>query len=481
MNASPVYIEIASEQLRALYGEAGLEVPLDRQPDGRLTDACKEKVSLSLRGFLRRQSWQPRLRALCAIGARGVSLRCLTLPAAVAEEEFHRLLLLQVESEFPLPPSELAWGYRRLEGPQPDNGPGGKQQLLVAAVKKEVIEDYAALLRACGLNPGFTLAALARNGLCPPAREPYAILELAGAHSELISFENGTPSSLRVLFGGENGSPDSLAEALGRHWTGAKLYLSGGNFHDKELATGLEKRLGGGVKCELLETGTGEGRSSAILGLKRLAGQNGGSLLFLQTEPSEAAVRLARPALRKWTARAAALAVALCLWPYAEALLLKPALARKLSALKADTGRLATIDRELEFLQYLKQNQPPYLDALFVCSKVAPQGAHVDSFSLNRRGEVSLRGYTRDAQQVVDFRSKLMDSGFFSSVAIEEQVPTPDRQKVNMRLSAQWKPAEARALLKLGPSPEEIEKVRTNKAAEASGPTPPGALPFPKP
>ncbi len=67
-------------------------------------------------------------RAFCAIGARGVSLRRWTLPAA-SKEELQRLLLLQIEREFPVAPDELAWGYRVVR-----NGSGKPQEVIVAAV-----------------------------------------------------------------------------------------------------------------------------------------------------------------------------------------------------------------------------------------------------------------------------------------------------------------------------------------------------------
>jgi hypothetical protein len=174
----------------------------------------------------------------------------------------------------------------------------------------------------------------------------------------------------------------------------------------------------------------------------------------------------ARPTPRKWAALAVLLLAGVCVWPYAEACLFKPRLARKLSAIKADKGRLAVIDRELGFLQFLKQNQPPYLDALYIFSKAAPPGMRLDSVSMNRHGELSLRGSARDGQQVADFRSKLIESGFFSTVSVEEQTPTPDRQKVNLRLTAQWKPVEARALLAVGPTPQEIDNAKTNKGGQ---------------
>jgi hypothetical protein len=165
----------------------------------------------------------------------------------------------------------------------------------------------------------------------------------------------------------------------------------------------------------------------------------------------------------------------LCL-PYAEALMMKPRLAKKLAALKADTRRLPIIDRELGFLQFLKQSQPPYLDALFLLSKSAPQGSRLDSLAMNRRGDLSWRGSMRDSSQVSDFRSKLIDSGFFTNVVVEEQTPTPDRQKVTVRMTAQWKSATARAALAIGPTPAEIEKAKNSKDAPA-GNMPPGFPP----
>lgn len=88
---------------------------------------------------------------------------------------------------------------------------------------------------------------------------------------------------------------------------------------------------------------------------------------------------------------------------------------------------------------------------------------------MNRSGEVTLRGSLQNSQQVTDFRTKLIDSGFFAAVSVEEQLPSPDRQKVTVRMTAHWKPIADRIKLAIGPTPEEIEK---SKAAKEK---PPGA------
>jgi hypothetical protein len=148
-----------------------------------------------------------------------------------------------------------------------------------------------------------------------------------------------------------------------------------------------------------------------------------------------------------------------------EAIVLKPGLAAKLTAMKADRARLPVINRELEFLRYLKQNQPDYLDAMYIFAKTAPQGTRIDSLSMNRRGDVSLRATLRTPDQAVDFRSKLVESGFFSNVAVEEQAPAPDHRSLSLRMSAQIKPASDRLSLAILKGAEgNAEKSGTNAA-----------------
>jgi type IV pilus assembly protein PilM len=512
VNSSNIYIEIGQSSLKALAGEEGLELPLERQPNGRLTSACKEKLGPKLMEFLKQKSWAGRARVLCAIGARGVSLRHMTLPTG-SKENLQRVLRLKIEAEFPLSPDELAWGYVQIKnGSQPS---GGEQEFLVVAVKKDVIEEYTSLLGDQGSTPVFTLAALARSRLCPPPVGTCAMLDIGQQHSELTTFEQGVATSVRLLpWGSENitrslqeklglgreeaeklkvvlqqpsGSPsdthqlgtsvldstlDALAGTINGHWN--RIYLTGRQAREKELATRLTRRLGNGVTCETLEPPGGQGRSAAIAGLKKFEEGDGASpMLVLAIKPTAPAAIAAHQAPLKWAAVAFALVLGCLAFPYVEAWVAKPGLIKRLDALQKDKSRLPMIDRELGFLENLKSNQPPYLDALFILAKAVPQGSKVDSLSMNRRGEISLRGSMRDSSQVTDFRSKLIASGFFSNVTVEEQTPTPDRQKVNLRVSALWRPAVERAQLAFGPTAEEIEKSK-NKVRDAPGGAQPG-------
>lgn len=531
INTNTVYLELGQSSLNVLLGEAGLELPLERLENGHLTAPCQEWVIASLQAFLKRPGHASSLPAICAVGARGVSFRRLIVPPAT-NEELTRLLSLQIESEFPLPPADLAWGYRKLErGEQPKEMPAGHQAFLVAALKKEILEEYAEMLGRSGIRPVFTLAALARNYLWPCSSESSAALDIGRRQSELIYFERGVPTSFRILPWGGDNITESIQEKMGvtreeaetlkirgdresatsseagpivesttavavdvltkfirAKGPAQRLYLTGKSARQKGVAAQLAKGLDCSVEVERTEGVPGSGRSAAIQGLKKSRDKNGhGPLLIIQVKDGKIAAKATLPGARKLGTIAGALLLACLCLPYVEALLLKPHLASRLAAAQGSRGKLASIDREFDFLRLLKKSQPPYMDAMYLMANFAPPGTRFDSLSMNRRGEVSLRGNMKDSQQVLVFRSKLIDSGFFSSVVVEEQSPTPDRQKLVVRMTAQWKTTTDREKLKLGPTPEEMEKIRATAKELGPGgspmpmggafPMPPGAFP----
>jgi hypothetical protein len=485
MNQPHLFADLSQDFLRISRGGESIELPLDREVDGSLTDSCKREITARLQSFISRKSWQPRARVYCGIGARGVSLRRLFLPTGNADE-VEKLLPFQIEREFPLPPDQLAWGAQPLKSADPRFKPvNGKTEFLVVAVKKRALEEYAAILADAGAVTTFTLAALNRTYVCPQPAGTYSVLAIERNYSELITIDAGMPVAVRVLpwgkenlalseqttrastgavlvasdpvasFGGTvppvpqpaaNGL-DTLVGLLGTQSLGRALYLTGlSDLPDSSgCTTQLASRLGNGIECRAVEVSKLPGASCAVMGLQRAVdGQSGSPPLVLQLKQVRGKSKLPPQEQLKWAGIAAGLLLLALLLPYAEALLLKTHLANKLLAIKSDQTRLAVIDRELDFLQYLQANQPPYLDAMLVLAKSAPQGTRFDSVSMNRRGEITLRGSLRDGQQVADLRSKLIASGFFASVAVEEQAPTPDRQKVNVRMTAQWKPVGER-------------------------------------
>ena len=478
LNPPPLFVEIGPDWLKARHGQDSVKLPLERGLDGRLTALGKEKTVAALKNFLKAKSWLPRVRAWCAINSRGVSLRRLSLPGGT-REEFHQRLLLQIEAEFPLPPDELAWGCQPLGQPRPLNGTPARQDLLVAAVRKEWVADYRELLRACGTEPAFTLAAMARWNACGQPANSFAMLDIGARQSELTLFENAVPTVSRIIFwDGKNAANptgtqmEALAQTIKGSLAGSRLFVSG-NGVSKEFTERLAWSLGNGCKCEPLESAPDDGHSAAISGLEKFVAQGAAPALIIQLEPASSAnTSLASVNWKTWGTRVGVLAAVALLLPYTEALLLKPHLERKVAAFKTEAERLKVIDRELEFLRGLKLSQPPYLDVLYVLSKSVPPGTRFDTLSLNSHGEVALRGAFHDGQQVADFRNKLIASGFFTNVVVEEQTPTPDRQKVNVRMSAQEKTAAELASASARLTLDDAKKTGKTATPDASSAAP---------
>jgi Tfp pilus assembly PilM family ATPase len=478
--------------LKVLDGERGLELPIDRLETGQLTPACKQALLAGLKGFQNQSPWKWRERAVCALPARGVSLRRLHLPAAAANGDLERLLALQMEREFPLPPQELAWSYCRLQG----NGGSDGQPFLIAAVKREILQEYSELLTQADLVPVFTLGALARTATCPPQPQNYSVLDFGRTQSELVTVERGLLASTRIVpWGGDDltqaiqtrvglsrdeaerrkanagaaragageeelqlgvqGEVEKLVTLVGRSGLGERLYLTGESARCAPLAFALTKALGPVVECERIELPSGSGRSAATVGLQRLWTRNGAGLpLAFQINHQQSRAEL-RPGVApwRWIALAGALAGLSLTLRYAEPFLAGPALARRVAQINSQREGLPSIDHELGFLQYLETNQPPLVDSLYLMANLAPQGARLDSATMTRRGDLSMRGSMANAEQTSEFRSKLVDSGFFETVVLDELTPTPDRQKVTFRLTAQLKPADARPPLPAPPPP----------------------------
>jgi hypothetical protein len=440
MNAS-LFIEISQKRLWALSGNRGMETELERGDNGRLTPASRQKARASLADFIQQINRLSRPKALCAIGARGVSLRRATLPIATGDE-LRQLVRLRIETEFPLSPDDLAWGFQPLD-PVQNDGPA-RQDVLIAAVRKETVREYEELIHDAGADAVFTVAALARVGLCPATPLPFALLNVETAESELTLFDQGIPTALRALPGGSAGVK-AVADAIDPKQIPGKLLVAG------SMANAFQQAAPAGPAREIVKYEPGLGHSAATLAMKHIPDGRGALPILLGMDAVRAPEIKVRRAPWKWAGIAAGLLLCLLLASHIEALIGKPLLERQLAKIEAQRGVLAVIDRELGFLQNLKRSQPPYVEALYVIANAAPPGAKLESINMSRSGDVSLRGSMQNGQIVNDFRAKLIASGFFTNVVIDEQVPTPDRQKVNIRITTQWKPVDAREQLAIGP------------------------------
>jgi hypothetical protein len=432
-----LFIEFKENSMHVLAGGNGVDIPLERDATGRVSPASVELAAGQLRVFLETLGVTAPPVANCSIPARGVSVRRMSLPNA-AQADVERLLTLQLEAQMPVPPNELAWGCARLKSP----GTTELQEFLVIAVKRELLSDYTAILARGGAAAQYTLGAVARQPLCGPTAESFSILESGAIKGELATFDQRGVLAVRVLSLGDGPLNGTLPSQLGQ-----KVYLTGPG--QQNLAKRLtEAQLAAGV--EILNGFSGPGKTAANLGFRRLI-ESGAEPILLGAH--EAAPPAPPVPPWKWVGSAGLLVLMALSLRYAEALIFRARLSNKLAAIASYRATLPKIERQFNFLNYIKTNQPPYLDTLTLLALSAPAGTKIENSSFVRHGDLSVRGTTGNAEGPGALRSKLIDSGFFSRVVVDEQAPSSDGQKVTFRLSAQVRPDGLRKPLSLSTKP----------------------------
>lgn len=463
-----MFIEFTDNAAHIASEDRALDLPIERETSGALkhtsADAVRDALKLFAKGGDRQQ-------AFCLLPARGISIRRISLPAN-SKEDIERLLPLQIDAQFPLASDELAWGYASLGNAAAPGASGAMNELLVAAAKKESVRQYRDIVTAAGFEPLFAISALTRDGLCSHHPRHYALLEIGSSNSELLTFDERGAATLRVVsLSAESTSPEPVLNALRSNGAVEKLFVSG------KAPTIWSERISPNIPAEPLTVAAGH--SAAISGLREIL-RRGNEPLLIQSQRESAHVRRA-PAEWRWAAAAIVLALVWLGLRYAEPVVRRARLKAVVADLESRRAKLPNIDREAAFLQFIQTNQPNYLEIVAALAGASQPGMKVDSLSISRRGELALRGQAQGAQGPGTLRSKMLDSGYFANVVIDEQTPNPqNQQQVSFRMTSQVRAeTDRKAFLANKPKPD---KNATNKTANPTMPTgAPVEMPGPPP
>jgi hypothetical protein len=458
-----VIVEFTDNAAHIASDERTLDIAIEREASGALTATAADSVRNALKLFAKNQG---REQAFCLLPARGVSIRRISLPAG-SRDEIERLLPLQIDAQFPLSSEELAWGYAPLLARIPSSQ-GTMKELLVAAVKKDSLQQYREIISSAGFEPLFGIAALAREGVCAHRPPHCALLEIGNNVSELVTFDESGPATLRVVgIGNESVSAEPVLNTLRSNGAVEKIFVSG-----KGSAI-WSARISPEIPSEALPVGMGQ--STAITGLREGLRRGSEPLLIHANRES---VRLQRsPAQWRWAAAACALLLISIGLRYLDPVVRKARINNRIAELEARRAKLPKVDREAAFLNFIHTNQPNYLEIVGALASATQPGMKLDSLTISRRGELALRGSAQGGQAATTLRSKMIDSGYFANVVIDEQTPNQqNQQQVTFRMTAQVRPESDRKIA-AATKPASGKAGATNKAgatpqnvAPSSGP-----------
>ena len=481
-------LDIGYSSLKILAAGKGIAVPLDRGENGAVSASSREQIRDTIAKLLGRSSKSMasngkaggdrglslrhgRKAIACALPSRGVSLRTFDVPTT-SSSEIAKVVELQVETEFPLPPDELAWSYVAAPPSDATMPTTPTTRVTVAAMRRSLLRDYTELLRECGLEPSFRLGILAVSRLCPAKAGCWGVLDVGRSASELLIFDGPQPVSLTsIAWGGDRitqlvttaaglatgqaerikseqqlatvlsearldqliaEAGDQLATRLEATWSSRdggtrqipeRLFITGGGARLRGFDSALGAAFGGRVLCQRpalqVSQALTSGHSAVTLGLIEEGRLNGATatFAFAAPEPESALERAAsEPTARPWLLGLVGLILISLTLRYADLLWQLPQQREELEHARALRGALPSLDAELEFLTFLKEHQAPYLDALAVIASNFPKNTTIDGISLARTGDVTVNGKTKSPQTVNQFRSDLIASGWFTQV-----------------------------------------------------------------
>ena len=435
LNPSSLFIEFNQTSATIAFDGHISTHALQHQANGLLTPTGRDALKEAIRSSIADQ--RPAV-AYCAIGIRGVSLRTLQIPPS-KPENLRQILSIQIEKEFPIAPDKLAWGFKKANNSAAESRP---QEIVLVAVKKEFIEDYAAVLTASGIEPIFTVGILSIAAHATrTSGGSFAVLNIGSVQTEIVLCENGTPSVIRTFPLGTESDVTVLANRMADLQAPNRVFLIGTIAQDSDRTQALKDALGSNVRCETLFPDANGTNSAAVAALQELvADSRSDMLLALRTGDAEIRhQKRIQPLPVKWMGIAAALLLCMISLRYVEPLIRKPVLEAKIAEAKAAKLTLPPIEEELDFLRHLEGNRPGYLNAVTVLADAIPRGTKFEALTLDRRGEFTFRANVANSQQATDLRAKLLESGLFSTVVLEEQTPAENNRKLIMRIGARWK------------------------------------------
>ncbi len=453
-----LFAQFTSQTLK-VRGSVTLDLPLERDTQGNLTDACIDSCSEDILAKLPPQTVVGKI--YCAIPSRGVSLRALQLPK-VSQEQIQQLVPFQIEKCFPLSADELTWIACPPEGSATEDG----LDFSILALRRRTLDRYHNVFEKLNAPVRWSLSLPGLTNVENRTVDDGFHLRIGSHETEWVRFENKRPVQLGVISLGyqqESNLGTSLAKELQAL---QNLTQEPPTIHLTSGAAGVEKIN------PLLPSIT----QSGSFHLTELKAFDFPEWLSLQEAPEKVihgfhyitgeagVVRSAKREMYLWSGVALGLFLLVLIMPLARPFLKYSGLERDYNNLLEQKENLPNIKRELEFLQLLEANRAPYLDAIHVLSRTSPSGTQINQLNMNRRGNVSFEGESRDPDHVEELRSSLIESGFFYPVVVDEQTPDERGRKVTFRITAKWKSDSQRKAL-----PKDWMKAPESSSRRSSG------------
>ena len=377
-------------------------------------------------------------------------LRAVDLPSSDADE-LAGMVELQVDKFSPFPVEQMAISHEVL------GGKGSNSRVLIAACKREVVDDLGALFTAAGRQPDrIDIAAtgwwhLMQQAGRVPAEGRHAVLLVDETGTELVVNQDGLPVVVRSL-GAQHRLSDEeyageLAEETGYTLTslesewGATAVPDLTVWHRGETPTELVSRLGAECAVETHAQSLDD-LPPLTEGVARRDAESGRTVLDL-IPPEWKAEATERKGQRRIITLVASLLV---LWivvlvaffvvaHFDEARIER--LRGEVAALEGPAEEARLLRHRVESLEQFADRTHSALECLREVTELLPGEVELNSFTYRKAGAVNLRGESPRETSILDYFEALEQSELFVEVRPEGLTRAPGgRRNPEFRVTA---------------------------------------------
>lgn len=449
--------------------KAGAVRGAERALDGALAGAERRAaVVAALRELAAELGARARDEVAVAIPRAEAIVKCLALPR-VPEAELERLVRFQAQKDLPFELNDvvLAWG-------RAGDAATGADEVVVAAVRKDAVEDARGLLREAGLRPGplevstqaaaRALAHLAGGaaGAGPVAGE-LLLVEVGRATTDIILLDHGRLTFSRSASVGCGADPEAdrvwlerLSQEVGRTLVAARgarptttprtgppdaVFVAGGGAALPALADALEQRVG--ARPQVLDAlgGGDAARGARFVVARGLVAPPTVGLPCLDLA-GRVRARDVQTARRKLVAGAAALVLAIVAGVAAIEVAGRRRVAEveRLTAEKQALGprvkRARALQAELTLAQRWEERRGRELEVLLLLSRALPEdSAFLTSLRWIDERPLSLAGRARDWDEVARFIGTLEKDPLVARAKLEG-IRNPDEARLGVEFTS---------------------------------------------
>ena len=439
LNQSPkVFLKWVPEEAR-IFDSSGIErlVRFDLQGDEKEKNLVSE-----IKKIIKPNIFSLRPECYLGVPSRGFSFRKIDFPE-LPNDEIRDMVALRLEQELPIPLSEFAWGFYKMEKTNSNsNSKSQKTSVVVALIRKLALgtdwpsfesKDICFLLVPSLIEVSRHIRTQSKS---------YNVINIENEFTEILHVEKEIPKFVKHF-------PIKRADWISKNLShlddiirlieNTETILIKGNdsiaIEPKTLMSNIKNQfpesnfVNPNDQSENLISIPSILKSEKAIDKSRCIWmENDEEISSSQTEYYQ------KRELKKWSGICISLIIIVLSLRYIEPYYKSGQIDLELNALQEQVKWIPEVDKEVSFLQMVDNNLITFEGVIPIISSAVDPQFQLSEIILNRRGDLNITATVKSADQISSIRKKLMETKFFTSIVVESQNPDSKKKNISLKL-----------------------------------------------